>query len=323
MRKTIVSLAVLLGSAVSLCAQPAASSSQTARQALIEMFFSKTPGTFVKHLPAATRDALEKSGAMASLQQYSQLVSQIQMQGQNVQTFDTGSVLLVAEDPKAGQKAEITVENDTLRGDEDDIEVRFHAHKDGQEQMSPFMPQIVFGMKQEDQVWKLNEISITLHLPLADPSLLKAITDGMKARANANMTLAAAHSETPIQAAGSDGSVLAAMRTILTAEVTYASTYPNVGYTCTLSDLDGFGADQPNEHQAMLINSGLASGRRFGFVFTLSRCVGAPATRFHLTAVPNGNTFGRKALCSDQSGVIRSSADGSGENCLASGIPVQ
>ena len=40
---------------------------QTARQALLEMFFSKTPGTFVKHLPAATRDVLEKSGALANL----------------------------------------------------------------------------------------------------------------------------------------------------------------------------------------------------------------------------------------------------------------
>jgi hypothetical protein len=321
MLKTIV-LAVLLGGAVSLCGQQPASSPQTARQALIEMFFSKAPGTFVKHLPSVTRDALEKSGAMASLQQYSQLVSQLQTQGHNVQTFDAGTLLLVAEDPKTGQKAEITVENDTLRGDEDDIEVTFHAHKDGQEQMSPFMPQIVFAMKQEDQVWKLNEISITLHLPLADPNLLKALTDGMKARATANMTLAA-RSETPIQPAGSDPMVLAAMRTILTAEVTYAATYPNVGYTCTLSDLDGFGADQPNEHQAMLINSGLASGRRFGFVFTLSRCAGAPATGFRLTVMPNGNTFGRKAFCSDQSGVIRSSADGNGENCLANGVPVQ
>jgi type IV pilus assembly protein PilA len=322
MRKAIVSLTVLFGSAVTLCGQQPTSSPQTARQALIEMFFSKTPGTFVKHLPSVTRDALEKSGAMANLQQYSNLIRQLQTQGQNVQTFDTGSVLLVAEDPKTGQKAEITVENDALRGDEDDIEVTFHATKRGQEQMSPFMPQIVFAMKQEEQVWKLNEISITLHLPLADPNLLKAITDGVKARANANMTLAA-HSETPIQAAGSDAMVLAAMRTILTAEVTYATTYPNVGYTCTLSDLDGFGADQPNEHQAMLINSGLASGRRFGFVFTLSRCAGAPAMRFRLTAVPNGNTFGRKAFCSDQSGVIRSSVDGNGENCLASGVPVQ
>ena len=77
---------------------------QTARQALLEMFFSKTPGTFAKHLPAATVAALEKAGATASLQQYSQMVSQLQGQQQNLQTFETGSVLMSAQDPKTGQK---------------------------------------------------------------------------------------------------------------------------------------------------------------------------------------------------------------------------
>jgi type IV pilus assembly protein PilA len=117
--------------------------------------------------------------------------------------------------------------------------------------------------------------------------------------------------------------VLAAMRTILTAEITYASTYPAVGFTCTLSSLDGFGGGEPNEHQAMLINSGLASGKRYGFVFTLSGCGGAPASRFQLTAVPSGNTYGRKAYCADQSGAIRSSSDGNPATCLASGTTVQ
>jgi hypothetical protein len=117
--------------------------------------------------------------------------------------------------------------------------------------------------------------------------------------------------------------VMAGMRTILTAEVTYATTYPNVGFTCTLSDLDGFGSGEPNAHQAMLINSGLASGKRYGYVFTLSGCGRSPATGFHLTATPNGNSYGRKAFCADQSAVIRSSSDGNAATCLANGTPVQ
>ena len=40
---------------------------QTARQALLEMFFSSAPGTFAKHLPLATRTALEKSGALTTI----------------------------------------------------------------------------------------------------------------------------------------------------------------------------------------------------------------------------------------------------------------
>src|SRR5579859_6568166 len=308
MRRVILStgMAVLCG--VSAWAQSLAVP-QTARQALIEMFFSKTPGTFVKHLPAATRTALDKAGTMATLQQYSALADQLQTQGQEVKTFEAGSVLLVAQDPKTDQKFEITVENDSLRGDEDDIELSFLVYKDRQAQPRPFMPRLTFSMKQESRVWTLNEILVTVRLPLADPDLLKALTEKMGPQSGTK-TAFTPRTEATVQAAGSDSTVLAAMRTILTAELTYASTYPNVGYTCSLSNLDGFGGGERNEHQAMLINSGLASGKRYGFVFALSGCGEMPVTSFHLTASPSGNTIGRKAFCADQSGVIRWSDDG-------------
>lgn len=322
MRRFVLCLSVGMLWAGSSGAQPTEAAPQTARQALLEMFFSKTPGTLVKHLPMTTRTALEKSGALASLQQYSVMASQLQTQGQNVQTFETGSVLLSGEDPKTGQKVEITVENDALRGDQDDIELSFQVYKNGQAQRTPFMPQVTFSMKQEAQIWKLNEISVTIHLPLADPDFLKAITEKMTPQAGASGAFTA-RPEISGQPAGNDATVVAAMRTILTAEVAYASTYPNVGYSCTLSNLDGFGGGEPNEHQAMLINSGLASGKRYGYVFTLAGCGGTPATSFHLTATPNGNSYGRKAFCADQAGVIRSSGDGNAATCLASGAPVQ
>jgi len=298
---------------------------QTARQALIEMFFSKTPGTFVKHLPAVTTAALEKSGALANMQQFSLLATQMQTQGKNFQTFETGPVLLSSEDAKTGQKSEMTVVHDTLRGNLDDIVVAFQVYKDGQPQLTGFKPQVTLSMKLEEQVWKLNEISFTVHLPLADPEFLKAITDKMKPQVttNTSFTPRTEAPQAPSPALGSDAMVLGAMRSILTAEVTYAASYPNVGFTCSLSDLDGFGGGQPNEHQAMLISSSLASGKRYGFVFTLSGCSGNPATAFHLTAAPSGNAFGRKTFCADQSAVIKSSDGGSPAACLASGTPVQ
>ena len=325
MRKVVcvLGVAAIWGAAVS--AQEV-STPQTARQALLEMFFSKTSGTFAKHLPAVTLAALEKSGALANLQRYSLLTSQLQAQGTNFQTFETGSVLLSGEDPKTGQKMEITVENDALRGERDDIELSFQTYKNGQAQRTPFMPRMTFTMKQEARVWKLNEISVTIRLPLADPDLLKAMTENMKARQTANASVTPVsitpHTQTA-SSAGSDAQVLAEMRTILTAQITYATSYPRVGFTCTLSDLDGFGGGEPNEHQAMLINSGLASGKKYGFVFTLSGCGGAPATSFHLEAAPNANIFGRKSFCADQSGTIRSSDDGNPATCFASGTHVQ
>jgi hypothetical protein len=291
------------------------------------MFFSKTSGTFAKHLPAVTRAALDKSGALTTLQQYSLLASQMQTQGTNFQTFETGSVLLSGEDPKTGQKVEVTVENDALRGEQDDIELSFQTYKNGEPQRTPFMPRMTFTMKQEARIWKLNEISVTIRLPLADPDLLKAMTENMKPRETANVSITPVsvtpQTQSAMPSAGSDAQVLAAMRTILTAEITYAASYPRVGFTCSLSDLDGFGGGEPNEHQAMLINSGSASGKRFGFVFTLSSCGGAPATGFHLSAAPNANTFGRKSFCADQSGTIRSSEDRNPATCFASGTQLQ
>jgi hypothetical protein len=322
MRRVAFALCAVTLWAANVWAGETAASPQTARQALIEMFFSKTPGTFAKHLPMATRAALEKAGALATLQQYSALASQLQTQGQNLQTFESGPLLLAGEDPKTGQKIEITVQNDALRGDQDDIQLSFRVYKNGEVQLTPFMPQITFSMKRETQLWTLNEIAVTIHLPLADPDFLKAITEKIKPQTATTSTFTP-RSESSAQATGSDTQVLAAMRTIVTAEVTYFTTFPAIGYTCSLSDLDGFGGGTPNEHQAMLINSGLASGKRFGFVFTLSGCGGAPATSFHLTAAPNGNTIGRKAFCADQAGVIRSADDGNPATCLARGVAVQ
>jgi hypothetical protein len=303
--------------------QAVAPVSQSARQALIEMLFSKTPGTFLKHLPVATRSALEKSGALAGLQQYSLMASQFEAHGKNLETFETGSVLLATLDPNTEQKVEITVENDALQGDQDDIELSFQTYKNGQQQRTPYMPHLTFSMRMESGVWKLNEISITVRLPLADPDLLKSIEEGMKARTTAVNAHIQPQAQGPTQTVGTDESVVTAMRTILTAEIVYARRYTAVGFTCAISDLDGFGGGEANEHQAMLINSGLASGKRYGYVFTLSQCAGNPATKFHLTAAPNGNNFGRRAFCADQSGVIRYSADGNPSACLAEGVPLQ
>ncbi len=315
---------LMLGSVILRAQSSGAPAPQTARQALIEMFFGKTPGTFTKHLPPAMIAALEKSGAMTKLQFYELFAKQMQTNQNAFESFDTGPVLVSADFAQNASQFEVVVENDALRGDEDDIEVSFRIYKDKQLQRRPFLPGVTFAMKMESGVWILNDLIVTVHLPLSDPDFIAGLATGLNA--------AAAHGNMPVQnqispnavgvnAPGSDASVQAAMRTILSAEATYTSTYPTVGYTCTLSDLDGFGGGQPNEHQAMLIPIGLAGGRKYGYTFVLSGCEGTPATSFHLTAAPMG--LGRRAFCADQSGAIRFSANGNPASCLASGSPVQ
>ncbi len=323
---TLLAAATLLCSFATWAQSDNPNRQQTARQALLEMFFSKTPGTFMEHLPAVTRAALDKSGALGAIQPYSAFMKRLDNRNGPLQTFETGPVLLSLQDEKTGQKFEVLVEKDLLRANRDDIEISFRSYKDGVMQQTPFMPRLALSMKTESGVWTLNEIAVTVRLPLADPDFLKGITDKMQAQMAAGAQMHAAMQprvEMLNHPLGSDVSIVSAMRSIITAENTYASTYQSVGFTCTLSDLDGFGGGTPNEHQAMLIHSDLASGRRFGYVFTLSGCYNAPASGFLLTAVPNGNGLGRKAFCADQNGVIRSSLETNVNACLATGTPVQ
>ena len=299
---------LIIGGAVALHAQ-AQLRPQTARQALIEMFFSKTQGTFEKHLPEALRTALHKAGGSDSvtmLQGFSALSGQLTASGQQLQTFEAGTTLVSAEDPRTHSKLEITVERDDLQGEEDEIEVSFHLSKDGQEQNSFLTPKLTFVMKQEAEVWKLNELALTMRMSLADPKFLEEIAKNMKQSQLANQPPA-----------------IAAIRNINTAEVTYAATYPARGYTCLLSDLDGFGAGGTNEHQAMLIDSGLASGKKAGYVFSMSGCTGAPSKQYKITATPVDPSAHLRAYCSDETRVIRYSSDGKGASCLGSGMPIQ
>ncbi len=215
-----------------------------------------------------------------------------------------------------------------MRGNEDEIELSFEAEKNGEPQNTHFNPRLTFLMKSETGVWKMNEISFRLTVPLADPEFLKGMVDSMKQRQNTISSAATGGHEAEEQPAvrstrpANESGAMASLRTILAAEVAYAGAYPSLGYTCFISDLDGFGRGNANEHQAMLIDSQLGSGHKNGYVFRIMNCANNPVTQFQVTAVPAQAGTGR-AFCSDESAVIRYSSDGSGETCLHAGRPVQ
>jgi len=311
--KPIPILVTTLALVTATWAQP----QQNARQALLEMFFSKTPGTFEKHLPEATRAALRKSDGqgLLLLQQLSFMTNQLNSQGQQLQTFEAGPTLLAVEDPRTNSKFDVTVERDDLRGEADELELSFHAYKDGQPQASFVSPHLTFLMKQQAGIWRMNEITVAIHMALDNPEFLKEMTKNMANLGAVNMSnLGTAHSS------ANEATAISALRTLTTAEITYSATYPNRGYTCSLWDLDGFGSSETSEHHAMLIDSGLATGKRAGYVFTVSGCTGSPASTFKVTAVPAESAVGARAFCSDQTAVIRYAVDG--KACLASGKPL-
>jgi hypothetical protein len=278
--------------------------SQTARQALLEMFFGKTPDTFVKHLPDATRRALihktdSPAASLALPFSISMLTQQLSGRGGQLQTFDAGPTLLSVENPKKQDKFEIKVERDDLQGEENEIELSFHASHNGETQALPVLPRLILSMKQENNIWKLNEVTLAVRVPLSDPDFLRGLQK--------------------MQNDSHESSAVASLRTLVTAETTYAATYPERGYTCKLNNLGGTGRGQPTPQSAMLIDSGLTQGQRGGYQFAIAGCDGIPSSRFRVTAAPLDSDSGMRAFCTDESGVLRFAADGSPRTCMSSG----
>lgn len=315
MRTKLVGCCAFLAAAALAAAQPAP---QTARQALIEMFFSKTPGTLEKHLPEAMQVALKKakagSGASA-LDTFALIAGQLQANGQEFQTFEAGPILLSVENPHENSKFEIVVERDDLQADGDEIEVSFRGHKDGQPQLSGMSPRFTFGMKQETGVWRLSEITFTFKVSLTNPELLKAMTSWQPLAGSASLHPSASTQAGPHNFY--EAPTVIAMRNIAHAEMKYAAAYGH-GYTCSLSDLGGIGGDEPTDHHAMLIDPGLASGKKYGYRFALTGCGGTSASKFILTAMPAEGSVGQ-TFCTDDSAVVRSFPDGNGTSCLSAG----
>ncbi len=119
-----------------------------------------------------------------------------------------------------------------------------------------------------------------------------------------------------------ESSAVGSVRTINTAQITYAATYPKVGFTCSLAELNGTGPTY-SDKSAGLIDSVLASGQKSGYRITLSNCSGNPVETYQVTAEPvTRGQSGQRSFCSDQTGVISFSPTGSGEECLKSGTPL-
>src|SRR5689334_20107536 len=108
----------------------------------------------------------------------------------------------------------------------------------------------------------------------------------------------------------SDGAEAGSLHSIMTAQETYKSTYPKIGYACTLEQLGGQGGGA--DHSG-LIDTVLASGRKSGYVYSLTNCT---SRSYRVAAVPESPQTGRRSFCADQNGVIRYSDDGAAESCF-------
>jgi prepilin-type N-terminal cleavage/methylation domain-containing protein len=109
------------------------------------------------------------------------------------------------------------------------------------------------------------------------------------------------------------------VRLLQDAQLAYSIGHPDLGYSCSLSELgplQGVAAD--------LIDSQLMTGKKSGYVYDITACSESlPRTSYAITAAPEANgTTGKLYFCVRQDGVILYSANNS-LNCVSHGIPLQ
>ena len=113
--------------------------------------------------------------------------------------------------------------------------------------------------------------------------------------------------------AANESSAVGSLRTINTAEVTFAATYPDQGFS---PDLVSLGGAAPCVNAlvtaACLIDDVLSTTAvKSGYSFTAVGIGALPMFQYTSTALPSVlNQSGQRAFCSDQSGVIRYNAGG-------------
>jgi prepilin-type N-terminal cleavage/methylation domain-containing protein len=109
--------------------------------------------------------------------------------------------------------------------------------------------------------------------------------------------------------AANESSAVASIRTINTAEVTYASTYPTTGFAATLAALGGASPCTPAVANACLIDNVLATASasaKSGYFFNAKNVAGNPSVSYYAEGHPvTVNQTGIRSFCSFEDAVVR------------------
>lgn len=110
-----------------------------------------------------------------------------------------------------------------------------------------------------------------------------------------------------------ESAAVSALRTLNTAQISYNSTYPTVGFATTLTNLGDGGTSTncgatttPTSTSACLIDSVLETGTKSGYSFALSGAAGTPTATYQLITSPiQPGTTGNRYFCSFADAVVR------------------
>jgi hypothetical protein len=171
-------------------------------------------------------------------------------------------------------------------------------------------------MKLQQNVWRLNNVSVGAEFPVGDAKFVEKMFLKPASSAASGYSLVAPAAGEHVSSgtgdlASSEMLPEHAVRMLAYAESMFARQHPDVGFSCSFSELAEsskmMGVDQR-------VNNGIYNGYRFA----LAGCQGKPAGSYQITAEPVAGS-GAKAFCIDATQNLRSSDDGRGGTCLASG----
>ena len=309
-------LVALLAAFVCVC-QGQSGPSQTARQAILEMF-SGGEAPFKKHLTTEMQNKLAEmakdspSGA-SPLQMLATLKT---TDPDSFQAFDLGPILFSFNNPAQHERYEVQIDNENPRGDEDLMGLSVHLLRNGVEQEMPAQIHFVLNMKKQQSVWRLDTLTMNATLPLSDPRILgkswwgPAFFSAFSGAAPDTKSLVVTDERPKL-------SPLRAVRMIDIAENIYAQNHPGIGFTCSMADLVNVGKGLDEDGVYKFMDAEFAGGIYDGYRFTLSGCERKPARTFRITAEPLAGKG--KAYCSDYTSNLRASEDGRGVTCLIAG----
>jgi type IV pilus assembly protein PilA len=124
--------------------------------------------------------------------------------------------------------------------------------------------------------------------------------------------------------AANESSAVGSLRTLNTAEITYNTTYPTVGFASLTAMGPVTSGSSATSSAAGLIDANLSSGTKSGYTFTVTPASTSPVASYETAAAPvTAGTTGQRYFCSDQSGVIQYNASAAtGSTCASGNSPI-
>lgn len=252
----------------------------TPEEALEEIATAETVETVIKHLPVKVEEYMEKLPLpqRAAIAEKLLISRNVEREGGSlVKSGDGRAWELVEKENRP--KTTISWKKTFVSGNDALVQVEIkEEHHTGL---------MMIGMRYEGNEWRVMEIGEWRGTDVESELLPKAASG----------------------ATGSGSAAVSVLRTLNTALVTYATSYPAQGYAPTLRNLSGEGDQGSNPEHAMLIDSAFLQepAIKNGYEFHYVR---SGSDHYQITATPVRPGEGLPSFFTDESCVIRATSEG-------------